>query len=342
MQAKNTEEVALFVMNYIVLDLEWNQAEFPRSGSPLLFEIIEIGAVKLDESWNIIDSFSMLVRPRLYPKLFSKIADIVHITDEELKKGKTFPYALRMFLDWCGKDAMFCTWGSMDLTELQRNITYYKLKNPFSHPLYYYDVQKLYSLDYEDGKCRRSLDAVVEQLELPANQPFHRAVNDAHYTAQVMQHLHRDRIMCYKSLDYYHIPTNQAEEVYMIFDNYSKFVSRTFSNRDEALEDKHVTSTVCFLCGANVKRKIPWFSFYSKWYYCIATCPKHGWIRGKIRLKKTAGDKIYAIKTTKIVSESEAKTIMEKRLELQEKRRLRQEALQQNALLSKIPQLPEN
>ena len=36
-------------MNYIVLDLEWNQgvSTKPVPGQPLTFEIIEIGAVKL-------------------------------------------------------------------------------------------------------------------------------------------------------------------------------------------------------------------------------------------------------------------------------------------------------
>lgn len=316
-------------MNYIVLDLEWNQAEYHQTNSPLTFEIIEIGAVKLDESWNITDQFSMLVRPRLYPKLFSKISGIVHITEEELKKdGKPFPYALRKFLEWCGDDAMFCTWGPMDLTELQRNIAYYRLKNPFRHPLYYYDVQKLYSIDRADGKCRYSLDTVIAQLSIPVTVPFHRAANDAYYTALVMRELNRSHVVSYRSLDYFHLPSNKQEEVYMVFNTYSKFVSRVFSCREEALEDKQVVSTICFLCGTNARRKIPWFSFYGKWYYSIAFCPQHGWIRGKIRLKKTADETFYVVKTIKIVSESDAKAIIAKRNELQEKRRMKHEAAQ--------------
>ena len=41
-------------MNYVVLDLEWNQCCGRDQENPRMpFEIIEIGAVKLDEKFNI-------------------------------------------------------------------------------------------------------------------------------------------------------------------------------------------------------------------------------------------------------------------------------------------------
>ncbi|MFR6581963.1 MAG: hypothetical protein ACLURP_08015 [Ruminococcus sp.] len=48
-------------MNYIVFDLEWNQSPGGKrwSNSRLPFEIIEIGAIKLNEEKEIVlDSFS--------------------------------------------------------------------------------------------------------------------------------------------------------------------------------------------------------------------------------------------------------------------------------------------
>ena len=44
-------------MNYIVFDLEWNQSPGGKrwSNSRLPFEIIEIGAVKLNEKKEIVD-----------------------------------------------------------------------------------------------------------------------------------------------------------------------------------------------------------------------------------------------------------------------------------------------
>ena len=58
---------------------------------------------------------------------------------------------------------------------------------PFPRPLLYYDVQKLYSLEYSDGKSRISLDHAVEQLELNQERPFHRALDDAVYTGRTLR-----------------------------------------------------------------------------------------------------------------------------------------------------------
>ena len=60
-------------MNYIVMDLEWNQAisqKFVKTKPVYLSgEIIEIGAVKVDEEFNIIDSYKQYVKPNFYKKI---------------------------------------------------------------------------------------------------------------------------------------------------------------------------------------------------------------------------------------------------------------------------------
>ena len=50
-------------MQYIVLDLEWNQPInyqnriYRLYGDRLVFEMIQIGAVRIDENLNILDSY---------------------------------------------------------------------------------------------------------------------------------------------------------------------------------------------------------------------------------------------------------------------------------------------
>ena len=59
---------------YIVFDLEWNQNPYGKEMSEdhLTFEIIEIGAVKLDESLKVVTTFSRLICPQVYrPHHFS-------------------------------------------------------------------------------------------------------------------------------------------------------------------------------------------------------------------------------------------------------------------------------
>ena len=57
-------------MNYIVFDLEWNQCPYgkERENKRLPFEIIEIGALKLDENRNYVDSFHQVIKPVVYKK----------------------------------------------------------------------------------------------------------------------------------------------------------------------------------------------------------------------------------------------------------------------------------
>ena len=56
-------------MNYIVLDLEWNQAvtkeKVIRKPFPLHGEIIQIGAIKLDAQLQELETLKLLVKPCL-------------------------------------------------------------------------------------------------------------------------------------------------------------------------------------------------------------------------------------------------------------------------------------
>ena len=57
-------------MNYVVVDFEWNQSPYGKSSANkrLPFEIIEIGAVKLDAEGQEIGSYSQIVKPKVYKK----------------------------------------------------------------------------------------------------------------------------------------------------------------------------------------------------------------------------------------------------------------------------------
>ena len=154
--------------HYIVLDLEWNQSPMGKDSSAdrLPFEIIEIGAVKLNSSLQIVSEFRRLIRPRVYREMHFIISEVTHMSIEELnQEGTSFMNAMKEFLEWCGTDYSLCTWGPMDLTELQRNIVYHGMEIPFGWPLLYYDVQKIYALVKGQGQ-RESLDRAVEELPL--------------------------------------------------------------------------------------------------------------------------------------------------------------------------------
>lgn len=314
-------------MNYIVLDLEWNQSTDNKSSEPKLpFEIVEIGAIKLNDSFEYIDSFHTIIKPSVYLKMNSYIEQVTHVTMSDLESGVCFKDAACSFLDWCGTDYRFCTWGAMDLTEFQRNLSYFKIDRTLKFPLLYYDIQKIYSICYSDGKNRISLENAVDALSIEKGIPFHRADADTYYTVLLMRLLDITIIKKNLSVDYYRIPTSRKEEIYLTSDAYSKYVSRGFNTKEEAMTDKGVITTSCYLCRKNIKKKIRWFSYNSRIYYSLMYCPVHGWVRGKIRLKKTDNGKFFAVKTLKITDDAGAESIRLKQEEVRLRRKNRRKA----------------
>lgn len=129
-------------MNYIVFDLEWNQASDLRTrrANSLLFEIIEIGAVKLNEKREQIDDFHELIRPQVFQTMNQVTGDLIHLKMEQLADCRSFPDVAADFVRWCGRECIFCTWGNLDLTELQKNMDYYNMTPLSERTLRYYDV----------------------------------------------------------------------------------------------------------------------------------------------------------------------------------------------------------
>lgn len=300
-------------MNYVIFDLEWNQSSFSEGEiKEIPFEIIEIGAVKLNHKKQMIGQFHELIHPRIYKEMHRITRDLIHLQMEELEKGDEFIHVADRFLKWCGNDIIYGTWGPLDLTELQRNMAYYHMEPLTCGPLSFLDIQKLFSIAYEDRKSRRSLEYAVDFLGIEKDIPFHRAFSDAYYTAKVLARLDSD-VEKNLSFDLFHKPANRKEEVHIVFADYAKYISRKFPDKQEALKDREVCSTKCYYCHRNLKRKIRWFTPNGKHYYSLSYCEKHGYMKGKIRIRKDSEeDGIYIVKTLKFISEEDAGKIKER------------------------------
>ena len=315
------------IMEYIVMDLEWNQNPYGKNNfhPEIPFEIIEIGAVRMSLDGEILDSFKEVIRPRIYRKLHYRTKEITHFTEEELMNGKSFRRVIRNFLEWCGDDFMFCTWGSMDLTELQRNMKYYKMERVLDYPLFYLDLQKIYSLTYSDGRKKTTLTEAVKFLNVEDHGGFHRALDDAIYTAKVFKNMEPGRFIKRLSIDTFYPPRLKEEEIFVKFDEYTKLVTSEFLSKESILEDPEVGSYHCNQCGKEMEPIIPWFSDSGKTYFCLARCQEHGLSRGKIKVKKYEDDSFFAIKIMKSTDEEGAEKIKERQELLREKRRERRQ-----------------
>jgi DNA polymerase III alpha subunit (gram-positive type) len=180
-------------MRYISIDFEYNQAfDFKRNSKGRAkkecpFEIIQIGAVKLNENFEIIDRFNYLIKPKIYKKIHPIVEKMTDISLKSLKNEKGFEEVYDLFLDFLGDNFALCFWGSHDLKEMFRNAEYYK-KDLSKLPEGFIDVQAIASkyLKFESGSAI-GLENAVKALEITAGEKFHNAANDALYTARVLK-----------------------------------------------------------------------------------------------------------------------------------------------------------
>lgn len=306
-------------MNYIVLDLEWNQSNTGQEEevAKIPFEIIEIGAIKLNDEGVMISEFSELVKPQVYHEMHHITSKLIHMQMDQLERGKFFPEVMERFLEWCGdEEYFFCTWGSLDLTELQRNMRFYDMTPLSDKPIPFLDVQKLFSIAYEDRKSRRALEYAIDFLKIEKDIPFHRAFSDAYYTAKILACVMEKNREILKNISYdmFNPPLTREDEIKAAFDTYVKYISRKFPDKKEAFADKEVISSKCYLCHRNLRKKIRWFTQNGRNYYCVAYCEKHGYLKGKIRVRKSEDGQIYIVKTNKFISRDEVDRIEQRKI----------------------------
>lgn len=185
-----------FYMYYIVLDLEFNQY-FPSLQNPdfqrrrSVFEIIQIGAIKLDMDLNIMGTFNQYIKPIIYSEVSPFITELTGITTEQLMDEKEFPKVYEEFIRFIkDKESILCTWGMSDIRELFRNADYHKIDNQFL-PRSYINLQPYASkfLGFSTKKLLK-LEYVVKILNIDTRYNFHNAMNDAYYTAKIFKKLH--------------------------------------------------------------------------------------------------------------------------------------------------------
>lgn len=170
-------------MNYIVFDLELNSKPF-KNRHPN--EIIEIGAVKMDESLNCVDQFQSFIEPRVYKKLFSIVKQKTNISQEDINGADNLKSVLTRFKQWIGGDYVLCTWGQDDIHHLKTNCSFNRIGSKWIKKCI--NVQKQFSKIYSLPLGQtHSLKNALKLLDIPVGDNLHRALADAEYTAMIFR-----------------------------------------------------------------------------------------------------------------------------------------------------------
>lgn len=180
-------------MYYIIFDLEWNNAYNYALKKPMN-EIIEIGALKLDEKFNIVDSFKQLIKPKLSKKLSSRCKNLTKITNEEIREnGIAFETAIDDFSHWSrGKDNIFLSWSDSDLYVLSSNFLKFLGDCNVEFMSNYCDAQK-YCMAFvpksiNEGCNQIALSRCAEIFGITVDTTkLHRALSDCYVTAECLK-----------------------------------------------------------------------------------------------------------------------------------------------------------
>jgi inhibitor of KinA sporulation pathway (predicted exonuclease) len=180
-------------MNYIIIDLEFNQA-LNTSGNEinykLPFEIIQIGLIKLDDDFNTISTMNSLIKPEIYPTLNLYVENLTGISMNDLSSSKSFKEVFYDLTKLFDDESVLCVWGVSDIKELYRNTLYHGLSVSLL-PKLYINVQTHASnkLNFKKG-MNIGLSSAAEIFDIPTSNNFHDAFYDALYTAEIFKKIY--------------------------------------------------------------------------------------------------------------------------------------------------------
>ena len=174
-------------MNFVILDLEWNGAYSGRLKG-FINEIIEFGAVRVDERLNIVDTFEALIRPQVGKKISGKIKSLTSITNEDLEGGLQFMQAVSRFGRW-SRGAVVMTWGTSDVLALIENCRYFCGSDRIPSLSRYVDLQAYCEEMLAYDRTRQiGLSTAAELLGVDEGEfDHHRALGDSLLTLRCFQ-----------------------------------------------------------------------------------------------------------------------------------------------------------
>jgi len=277
-------------VHYILMDLEWNQplshlsAQYRRHGKQLMFDLIQIGAVKLDSQLRMVGSFNQFIQPGLYRKLHPRISRITGITQDDLYGAPQFKEALTRFVAWCGEEFALITWGCDDISVFQQNLNFY-LKDERAMPPVY-DLQRFFGVQDGNTKNRAGLSSAMKRFNIQASpeHPFHSAVDDAYYTALVFQQMEdAARVLEFPQKAREITPAKKTRE--------EQADDLRFTTIRQALASRPAQQPNCPACGRRLTIPEGYVPLRGQNWRALVDCPDHGLVFVDLILDKNAQGK---------------------------------------------------
>ena len=266
-------------MNYIILDLEWNQpvnyqsAVYRRVGDRLLFEVIQIGAAKVDDKLRIVDEINILVHPTQYQTIHSRVKRMTGINEELLCDAPEFAEAMKIFEKWCGDDCVYVAWGRDDVSVLQQNMDFVGYEGAKRKM---YDLQRQYAVHIQrDGQV--ALKTAMDALSITPDESrqFHNAMDDAYYTAQVFVALNNPKGLLSHECQPRKLTHNAKRSRFRI--------THVVTSVSDALASDELATPNCPTCKKPSQLQTEWVWQAQGKCVALSKCASHGLLFAKAR-----------------------------------------------------------
>lgn len=194
---------------YVIVDLEMCNVPkgIKREAYNWRNELIQIGAVVVDESLNITDEFMTLVSPE-FGAIDNFIEKLTGISRKAVQGAPKVKEALEMFVNWLPSNAVLVSWSENDESQIRKEI---EAKNIFIEGLDDYldtwvDCQKTFGEKMNAQKNYKLSEALII-ADIDYDEGEHDALVDAKNTAQLFVKMEREPVLVLNP--YY---SNQKEE----------------------------------------------------------------------------------------------------------------------------------
>lgn len=190
---------------YVVVDLE--MCKVPRGLKREKFkracELIEIGAVLLDDTYEVIDRFKTYVSPE-YGEIDPFIQKLTGITKADTIGAPSTQEALELFVDWLPEDAILVSWSDNDERQIRKEVEFKNLEIPGLEDYLngWEDCQKTFAEKMNTTKNYRLSEALII-ADIDFDENLHDGLVDAENTAMLFAKMKREPklklISCYQT-----------------------------------------------------------------------------------------------------------------------------------------------
>ncbi len=284
-------------MKFVVLDLEWDSTFFVPQ-KRFVNQILQIGAVKLDQNFVVEDTFEETVKSSISNRVSGRFTQLTGITNDDMRNGISLEDAVNRYNRWIGEDAVTMTWSNSDLYTVIENEKF--LLNGIRFKIEkYLDLQSFIQNEMRgmgfEINSQISLSAAAEALGIETEGfDMHTAKDDS--------------LICGELLKRYY--NKERFDILIKDTSKNQFFKRlaykpTYISDIKSSEiDSNELEFFCEKCGSKAVRKGKW-RYRNRWFFGEFHCENcHNKFSARISFRRdfdgiSVKKKIYVSKKTK-------------------------------------------